>query len=391
MAKSLLRHWDYACDPRELGAARDGECVMENIVRSIVNAQNAQIQTMRDLLVSYRWPEFDDCNVTMEEGAGRKLTGGSAGRAAVGRRDAALPVAQGGGRTFRRRRTARMRRGKAAKRPKRPKTYPNTVVDGICRGYCVVQEDGREVCTFTVGVDLFSSDLAMFYFEECGGSDNLFPAIGIEAGKTYKFIQEDRSNYYHPLGFAYHPGGSHEGEELVEESFLTYRVDRNEIGLDNYKAEFFHSPGEWTSYGTYSVELEYNKDHHADLFYFSHIHKNMAGRIKLLNDGTPVHPDDFPAIDYTHPEPSPFDASCGTFGLSPFQLPHAECPSKFVCDKQSHFGRCVDAMNCFMMAGMTTYAEEHGDVALFKHHMIPHHKVNPLCSHFCHRYAPFCG
>merc|ERR1712194_659048 len=214
----------------------------------------------------------------------------------------------------------------------------------------------------------------MGYFEECGGKDNPYPVIGIEVGTSYKFFQEDRSNYYHPLGFAYHPSGSHEDQKVVEEEFVTYRVDRDKIGLAVYKEDFFHSPGEWTRYGTFSVELEYDKDYHADLFYFSHIHKNMAGRVKLLNNGTPIHPTNIPAIDYIHPKPSAFDEDCGTYGLSPFQLPHAECPREFICDKQSRFGQCVDTMNCFMMVGMTTYAEEQGDVALFKHHMIPHHK-----------------
>ena len=115
--------------------------------------------------------------------------------------------------------------------------------DGICRGTCSSSDNGEEVCVFTMGVDIFASDLGAFYFEECG-SDNTYPVIGVEIGKTYKFIQEDKSNYYHPLGFAYHPDGAHVDKEEVEEDYLTYRIDANDVGLDGYEPLFFHSPGE---------------------------------------------------------------------------------------------------------------------------------------------------
>ena len=40
---------------------------MENIIRSIINGQNAQIQTMRDLLDKHGWPEFDHCDLPMKD------------------------------------------------------------------------------------------------------------------------------------------------------------------------------------------------------------------------------------------------------------------------------------------------------------------------------------
>lgn len=61
MAKSLLLNWSYTCDPADLGSD-SAECLMENILRSIVYGQNAQIQTMRDLLERNGWPEFDHCD-----------------------------------------------------------------------------------------------------------------------------------------------------------------------------------------------------------------------------------------------------------------------------------------------------------------------------------------
>jgi hypothetical protein len=65
--------------------------------------------------------------------------------------------------------------------------------------------------------------------------------IGIEVGKTYVFIQEDRSNLYHPLGFAHFPDGAHVGRDEVEETYLTYKVDGVDVGLDGYERLFFHS------------------------------------------------------------------------------------------------------------------------------------------------------
>lgn len=69
--------------------------------------------------------------------------------------------------------------------------------------------------TFTVGVDLFAGELGYFYFEECG-KNNTNPTIGIEVGQVYKFVQTDRSNYMHPMGFAYFPDGAHVGKNELE-------------------------------------------------------------------------------------------------------------------------------------------------------------------------------
>ena len=122
--------------------------------------------------------------------------------------------------------------------------------------------------------------------------------------------------------------------------------------------------------------LKFDKDYDQDLFYFCHILYAMSGRIKLLTNDVPIQASNTPNITYSHPKPSDYDMSCGTYGLSPFQLPHPECPESFVCNKTSTFSGCIETMNCFMMAGMTTRtanAEVFGDVELFLHQMIPHH------------------
>lgn len=84
----------------------------------------------------------------------------------------------------------------------------------------------------------------------------------------------------------------------------------------------------------------------------------MTGRIKLLKDDVPIQLlVDLPAIDYDYDEISDFDSVCGTHALEEFQLPHSECPEKFVCNVPAgntelrQFANCIDAMNCHMIAG----------------------------------------
>jgi Domain of unknown function (DUF305) len=106
----------------------------------------------------------------------------------------------------------------------------------------------------------------------------------------------------------------------------------------------------------------------------------MSGRIKLLKNGVPISPSDEPALGYEYDVVSEFDARCGTFGLSGFQLPNKNCLDKFVCTTSDTsqelqlFGDCIDAMNCHMMDGMTTGVQVESPVALFAHQMIPHHQ-----------------
>ncbi len=116
----------------------------------------------------------------------------------------------------------------------------------------------------------------------------------------------------------------------------------------------------------------------------------MSGRIKLLENGVPINPTEDPPLGYEYQTvDNEFDQACGTWGLSPFQLPNNQCPERFVClgddfDSQvarvessmpfADFASCIDAMNCHMMAGMTTGASSGSEAVLFIHQMIPHHQ-----------------
>ena len=106
----------------------------------------------------------------------------------------------------------------------------------------------------------------------------------------------------------------------------------------------------------------------------------MTGRIKLLKNGVPVNETDAPPIEYVYDTPGEFDEQCGTFGLDNYELPNLECPETFVClDDVTDaalvsYASCIDAMNCAMVAGMTTKYSANSPVALFIHQMIPHHQ-----------------
>jgi len=280
----------------------------------------------------------------------------------------------------------------------------------------------EEICksltnTYTVKVDLFAGELGYYTFDECPGLIN--PTIGMVVGETYTFDQSDRSNYYHPLGFAYFPDGAHDGKDELEPSIKPvgststcdttnvcpapqYFVDGayvgffdnavngttvigdTNFGLDDYEPEFFYPLAEWAT-KVYSVKLKFDVDTlSTDFFYFCHIHQFMSGRVKLL-DTTAANnafiTTDAPEIGYSYDVPSEFDYECGTFGIGDFQLPNAECPSSFVCDGATSddaltaFKGCINAMDCKMFAGMTsTIDNTHDGGDLFSYQMIPHHQ-----------------
>ena len=108
------------------------------------------------------------------------------------------------------------------------------------------------------------------------------------------------------------------------------------------------------------------------------IHQFMSGRIKLLDENNEeINKVDEPPLGYEYDKVSEFDKQCGTFNVSDYQLPHGQCPARFVCDVADEpglkeYSECFDAINCAMMVGMTTDATS--EVGLFIHQMIPHHQ-----------------
>jgi hypothetical protein len=53
---------------------------------------------------------------------------------------------------------------------------------------------------------MFASETGLYTVEGCTGAS---PKLSLNAGQSYHFIQTDASNWYHPVGFAYEPGGAH--------------------------------------------------------------------------------------------------------------------------------------------------------------------------------------
>jgi len=239
------------------------------------------------------------------------------------------------------------------------------------------------------------------------------PVLGMKKDVQYRFIQEDLSNYYHPLGFAYYADGAHDNVAELEPSndppgsatgcsedntcpapmylnsgeYLGVYSNIAEIiatkgdedfGLDVYEPQFFASPVDWSAAGTYEVALKFDHAYTKDIFYFCHIHQYMSGRIKLLDTyGNVISTANDPVIPYAYQQASVYDQSCGTYGVTGFQLPNPQCPSKFVCDapgRVTEFAGCIESMNCAMIAVMTTGASSDNAIALFVHQMIPHHQ-----------------
>jgi hypothetical protein len=160
----------------------------------------------------------------------------------------------------------------------------------------------------------------------------------------------------------------------------------DDFGLGTVEPLFFHPLGDWQGYGAFITALNFDdEDYDQDLFYFCHIHPGMIGRIKLLDaDGDLINPDDTPALPYEYDDISEFDFGCGTHNLTDFRDPSTtdQCPDFFVCpgdtEPSTKYAECVEAMNCHMMASMTTNAV--GRSELFCHQMIPHHENASKCA-----------
>ena len=174
--------------------------------------------------------------------------------------------------------------------------------------------------------------------------------------------------------------GEYLGEYSNNEEILPV-TNSEDYGISSYRSQFSEkSPVGWTRLGTFEVFLKFDVDDFTDdMFYHCRIHGLMSGRIKFVDSqGDALNEADFPTIDYSYDVPSAYDESCGTFNLGDFQLPHPECPEKFVCNKPEgvvgKFGECLDSMNCAMAVGMTTNVNQGSAIALFNHQMIPHHQ-----------------
>jgi hypothetical protein len=161
------------------------------------------------------------------------------------------------------------------------------VANAICRN-----EVGK---TFTMLVDFTASPTGSFRVAECE-DEGANPVIGLTRGVKYTFVQQDASNWFHPLGFAYQPDGAHADAPELEPSvsqgtstcasFKTcpapvYQLNDEyfgdtwnleNFGLDEYEPKFFLPLLDWIALGTFSVSLTFNDNTFGqDIFYFCHV------------------------------------------------------------------------------------------------------------------------
>jgi hypothetical protein len=219
------------------------------------------------------------------------------------------------------------------------------------------------------------------------------PKLHLNAGQTYTFHQTDISNWYHPVGFAYEPGGAHndcgdgsgECPELGGEdsgTTLQYYVDdvpvkddESTFGLDAYEPLFFHPQEDWKGY---KFKVDLIVPNVKSFYYFCHIHATMSAMVEVHGESddakAPERHDDFfvapPAI-------SAMDEKCGTVGVSDFVDKYHDhtCQDKaFLCGSNldSTFNKCMHAIDCKMHHDMAVHTDD-DPVKTFMRQMIPHH------------------
>jgi len=380
MAKSFLyiHSEDAVCESVsgivEEGAVIPWQCEMIPIFLDIINVQNSQIIDMKGALEELGSAEYSNCDVDFSEvdiSRNRRL-------------QAEVP------------------------------TGDSVFKSGVDCKPCA---DSTGECEVIMKVDLLAGERGYYTVDGCEGVN---PTLHLSINRTYKFDQSDKSNWYHLIGFSYLTDGAHAGVDELEPGIapgdsacastmtcpapmyfmngeyqgvysnipdlVAPTSGEDDFGLDEVEPRFFHPLGDWQEYGAFTTYLNFDTTFDKDIFYFCHVHSGMTGRIKLLDaDGNMLNTENTPAIDYTYDVVGDYDKTCGTFNLEAFQLPNAQCPEKFVCGarmgQQGVFADCVDAMNCFMLDGMTTsYGGDNvgstfvHDAILFMRQMIPHHQ-----------------
>lgn len=385
MAKSLLHSHGFICEEVEEEMEIPWECELLPILYDIIKVQAFQNIDMRHALDELGEEEYENCDVPF-----------------VMKSDV-VP-------------SRKLMEPEFMKEETERKTEECTYISGL---ECELCEDEDGDCLVKVRINLLAGQWGYFEIEGCEGVN---PTIHMEVGRTYLFDQSDVSNWYHLIGFSYFADGAHVGVDELEPgiapgdsncaenmscpapmywmngiymgqySNTDHLVPVNENGSDDFGLDaveplFFFPLEEWGSYGPFVTSLTFDDENFdQDIFYFCHVHSGMTGRIKLIgSDGSKLSETDSPEIPYDYDCVSPFDKECGTFGLDGFQSDmNEQCPESFICYKDEgpigDAAKCVDAMDCHMLTGMTVVYGDDGkdsrvnDVILFLREMIPHHQ-----------------
>jgi len=262
--------------------------------------------------------------------------------------------------------------------------------------------------TFHFRINFHTPDLlGEFEVDGCEGS---CPTLLLTRGVTYTLVQDDITNWNHPLDFAYYPDGKHgfngfekvpkievplpeacnepefmcnpgEGVQQaplygIDGVFGTFQDDRG--GLQPYE-DIFKVPAKAWRKHNYAVRLTIPEDSKSEiLFYYCYIHSGMTGMIKVANPlpNSNKLVQNFVPQEY-YKEHEEFDAICGTSGVADFHNSKEKyCPSMdFLCETDDNplFSMCMEAIDCKMNYEMRV--EEHKNpLVVFMHQMIPHHE-----------------
>jgi len=234
----------------------------------------------------------------------------------------------------------------------------------------------------------YASATGQYEVEGCSG---FAPTLHLKAGVEYTFDQNEETNWYHPVGFAFEPGGAHNScgdeEECPEvEEGLQYYVsgdavknDESGIGLDAYEPIFFYPEEAWketcgTATGGCKAKLIIPADT-AKFYYFCHIHKYMSAEIIVEGAVPGARTPQYPELFIKAKEPSAFDRQCGSTNSEEFYHQHPSCKDKkFLCGHEGDatFNDCMFAADCQMHHDMAVKTSN-SRLATFVRQMVPHH------------------
>jgi hypothetical protein len=93
-----------------------------------------------------------------------------------------------------------------------------------------VECDLSDATDVHVTLDLFASEFGHYVVDGCEG---VAPTLILEAGKEYTFHQQDISNWFHPLGFAYYPNGALVGADELEPSVAKEGNDQSCVATES--------------------------------------------------------------------------------------------------------------------------------------------------------------
>ena len=237
--------------------------------------------------------------------------------------------------------------------PAKDSQVPKIAPDDLLRNVpCTIMPSSGSHTEINVKLNYYAGEFGYFQVDGCKGAS---PNLILAANHEYRFVQQDVTNWYHPLGFAYDldgalrdnpelepgvdPSASGCADALKCQRPRYFKGDQflggagEDFGLDAYEPDFALPIGDWSDQNPkWNVRLTITDSKTPELFYFCHIHGGMSGKINVCDYNsdtkkcTPRNTDgvnkkngyivDTPVKLYTHSVPAPYDQRCGSTGLA---------------------------------------------------------------------------